>query len=316
MIGYRIVAVRIDIDALLESLPADVRNQALDASTRLRSLRSGDGGARAAVTTADGSTLDCWVGVVGGELAADCECRAGGNQRQPLCAHAVAVAQAAVEADMPWSASATRPGSALSKTAAEWMRVADGLTHRELVGLVAGQAAQNRSFASSLLKAADLLGPPGPAEIALVRKAIDEALDVESGYEWDLHDIAVTGYRLAEELELLAERPATGESLKIAEEAIDAWDGHLYGVLSQDYRTYETEPSDIGGRIAAAHLAICASLRPDPEQLAADLVRLEGLAEIESSIDALGAYRDLLGPVGIAAYKDGIDRARGTGSWR
>jgi hypothetical protein len=309
------VAVRIDIDALLENLPVDVRNQALDASTRLRSLRSSDGGARAAVTTADGGVLDCWVGVVDGALAAHCECRADRHQHQSLCAHAVVVAQAAVEADLPWSANATPPGSALPKAAAEWVQVADGLTHRELVGLVADQAAQSRSFASSLLKAADLLGPPGPAEIALVRKAIDEALGVESGYEWDLHDIAVAGYRLAEELELLAERPATSEALKIAEEAIDAWDGHLYGVLSQDYRTYETEPSDIGGRIAAAHLAICASLRPDPEQLAADLVHLEGLAEIESSIDALGAYRDLLGPTGIAAYKDGIKQLRRARGW-
>jgi hypothetical protein len=311
------VAVRIDIDALLESLPTDVRDTALDASTRYRSLRPSDGGARAAVTTADGSVLDCWVGVVDGELATDCECRAGRRQHehQSLCAHAVVVARAAVEADLPWSANATPPGSALPKTAAEWVQVAESLTHRELVGLVADQAARNRSFASSLLKTADLLGPPGPAEIALVRKAIDEALGVESGYEWDLHDIAVAGYRLAEELELLAERPATREALQVAEEAIDAWDGHLYGVLSQDYRTYETEPSDIGGRIAAAHLAICASLRPDPEQLAADLVRLEGLAEIESSIDALGAYRHLLGPAGITAYKEGIKQLRRTRGW-
>jgi len=307
------VAVRIDTDALLEDLPIDVRNQALDASTRFRSLRSSGGGARAAVTTADGSVLDCWVGVVHGALAAHCECRA--DRHQPLCAHAVVVTRAAAEAGLPWSANATPPGLALSKTAAEWVQVANGLTHRELVGLVADQAAQNRSFASSLLKAADLLGPPGPAEIALVRKAIDEALGVESGYEWDLHDIAVAGYRLAEELELLAERPATREALQVAEEAIDAWDGHLYGVLSQDYRTYETEPSDIGGRIAAAHLAICASLRPDPEQLAADLVRLEGLAEIESSIDAPGAYRHLLGPTGIAAYKDGVKQLRRARGW-
>jgi hypothetical protein len=309
------VAVRIDIDALLESLPADVRNQASDASTGLRSLWPSDGGARAALTTADGGVLDCWVGVVDGELAADCECRTGRRRHQSLCAHAVVVARAAVEEGLPWSANATPPGLALPKTTAEWTQVADSLTHRDLVGLVADQATQNRSFANSLLRAADLLGPPGPVEIALVRKAIDDALGVESGYEWDLHDIAVAGYRLAEELELLAERPATREALQVAEEAIDAWDGHLYGVLSQDYRTYETEPSDIGGRIAAAHLAICASLRPDPEQLAADLVRLEGLAEIESSIDALGAYRHLLGPTGISAYKDGIKQLRRTRGW-
>ncbi|MGH6656081.1 MAG: hypothetical protein ACRDVE_12860 [Actinocrinis sp.] len=306
------MAVHIDIDALLESLPADVRSQALDASTRLRSLRSSDGGARAAVITADAGVVACWIGVVDGALAADCECRADRHRHQSLCAHAVVVAQAAVEADLPWSANATTPGSALPEPAAEWVRVAESLTRRELVGLVADQAVHSRSFASSLLKAADLLGPPGPAEIALVRKAIDEALSVESGYEWDLHDIAVSGYRLAEELELLAERPATGEALEIAEDAIEAWDGHLYGILSQNYHTYETEPDEIGGRIAAAHLAICASLRPDPEQLAADLVRLEGLAEIESSVDALGAYRHLLGPTGVAAYKDGIKQLRRT----
>ncbi|HEU5429686.1 MAG TPA: hypothetical protein VFU74_22585 [Actinocrinis sp.] len=82
------MAVRIDTDALIENLPIDVRNQALDAPARFRSLRSSDGGARAAVTTADGSVLDCWVGVIGGALAAHCECRA--DRHQPLCAHAAA----------------------------------------------------------------------------------------------------------------------------------------------------------------------------------------------------------------------------------
>lgn len=79
-----------------------------------------------------------------------------------LCAHAVVVVQAAVEAALRWSANAAPPGSALPATTADWIQITDGLTHRELVGLVADQAAQSRSFASSLLKAADLLGPsPG-----------------------------------------------------------------------------------------------------------------------------------------------------------
>jgi len=90
------------VDALLEDLPIDVRNQALDASTRFRSLRSSGGGARAAVTTADGSVLDCWVGVVHGALAAHCECRA--DRHQPLCAHAVVVTRAAPLCD-PYTAS-------------------------------------------------------------------------------------------------------------------------------------------------------------------------------------------------------------------
>ncbi len=76
------MAVRIDIEALLESLPTDVREQALDASTQLRSLRSSDGGARAAVTTKDGGALDCWVGIVDGDLVADCECRADRHQHR------------------------------------------------------------------------------------------------------------------------------------------------------------------------------------------------------------------------------------------
>jgi hypothetical protein len=310
------VAVRIDIEALLEDLPAEIREQAVDASTRFRSLRSSEGGARAAVTTADGSAADCWVGVVDGDLAADCECRRRDRRDDDagLCVHAVVVARAAVEAELPWSADATAPGVATPKTTAEWLEVADGLTHRELADLVARQAAGNRSFASALLKAADLLGPPGPAEIARVRKAVDDALGVQSGHRWDLHDIAVAGYRLAEELELLAEHPATREALEVAGEAIDAWDGHLYAVLSQDYDTYETEPSEIGGRIAAAHLAVCESLRPDPLRLAEALVRLEGLAEIESSIDAAD-YEHLLGPAGTAAHDEGIKQLRHTRGW-
>lgn len=312
------MAVRIDIDALLDSLPTDIRDEALTRPMRLRSLRSSNGGARAAVITPSGQAVDCWIGVRGGELAADCECRAeeaGGS----LCAHAVLVLQAAVEADLPWSLAPMRQTtfdrpSGGGPDSSDWAEIAANLTHRELITLVAEQAAHDRAFASALLKTADLLGPPGGAEITLVRNAIRDALAVESGYQWDLHDIAKTGYRLAEELTLLAERPATPEALQVAEEAIEAWDGHLYAVLSQDYETYETEPCDIGDRIAAAHLALCESLQPDPLRLADDLARLEALAEIESSIDAT-AYRHLLGPAGIAAHKEAINELRRTRGW-
>lgn len=307
------MAVRIDIEALLDTLPAEIRAEAAQ-SMRLRSLRTSDGGARAAVTTPDARTLDCWVGVRGGALTANCECRS----REPICAHAVVVTQAAVEAGLPWSTGSTAPrspgrGRAQESALREWIDIAVGLTQRELVELVAQQAVRDRAFAADLLKAAALLGPPGPAEIAAVRAAIDDALAVESSHRWDLHDIAKAGYRLAEELSLLARRPATAEALRVAEEAIEAWDGHLYAALGQDFETYETEPAEIGGLIAAAHLALCESLEPDPHRLAADLVRLEGLAEIESSIE-VAAYKHLLGADGIAAYKEDrkeLRRARG-----
>ncbi len=308
------MAVRIDIEALLDSLPADVGAEAAQ-PMRLRSLRSSDGGARAAVTTPDKRTLDCWVGVRGGDLVADCECRRHGR----ICAHAVIVVRAAVEAGLPWSAGSTAARGNAGRSGdvpalAEWSEIAVGLTHRELVELVARQAVSDRLFATGLLKAAGLLGPPGPAEIAAVRTAIDDALAVESGYHRDLHDLAEAGYRLAEELALLAQRPATAEALRAAEEAIEAWDGHLYAVLGQDYETYETEPSEIGGLIAAAHLALCESLEPDSQQLADDLVRLEGLAEIESSIN-VAAYKHLLGAEGMAAYQEGTRELRGSRGW-
>lgn len=308
------MAVRIDVDALLESLPAEIRAEAAR-SMRLRSLRSSDGGARAAVTSPDSRTLDCWVGVRGGALTANCEC----GSREPICAHAVVVTQAAVEAGLPWSTGSTAPrspgrGRAQEPALREWIDVAVGLTHRELVELVAQQAVRDRAFAADLLKAAALLGPPSPEQIAAVRAAIGDALAVESSYRWDLHDIAKAGYRLAEELSLLARRPATAEALRVAEEAIEAWDGHLYAALGQDFETYETEPAEIGGLIAAAHLALCESLEPDPHRLAADLVRLEALAEIESSID-VAAYKHLLGADGVAAYKEGKKQLRRTRGW-
>jgi hypothetical protein len=306
------MALRIDIDALFDELTAKARAEAVDPATSTRSLRPDRGGVRAAVTTGAGTrtTHDCWVGIVNGQLMVDCECRT--DERSRPCAHAAVVTRAAVDAGLPLSGSASVP--AMPRDEAEWTEVADQLSHRELVRLVARQAVRDRVFANAVLDAADLLGPPGPAEIAAVREAIDDALAVESGYEWDLHDIATAGFRLADELELLAQRPATPEALSVAVAAIEAWDGHLYGILSQDYRTYETEPADIGGRIAAAHLAMCESLPVDPLRLAADLVRLQGIAEIESSVDP-AAYRHLLGPAGAAAEAEGRGQLRRTRGW-
>jgi hypothetical protein len=297
------MAVRIDIDALLDSVDAETRDTALDLAESIRSLRPSSGGARAAVGTHPAKPVDCWIGIRAGILTADCECRRA--RADELCAHAVAVARAAVAEGYSWSVQATAPHQQRPREHAEWFEVTQKLSHRELAEITAAYAADDRALANTVLAAAGLLGAPGADDIAAVRKTLDDALAIETGgWKWDLHDIATAGYRLAEELTLLAQRPGTAEALTVAQDAIEAWDGHLYAVLSQDDYFYQTEPSDIAALIAAAHLEISRTLRPDPVELGKTLARLEACAEIESSLDLPGDYEELLGVDGVDAYRN------------
>lgn len=158
------MAVHIDIDAFRGALPADI---AATADRLLRDggvvdLESDGGGARAAVLDA-GVTFQPWVGVIDRAFTGDCDC-ADPPPGEDFCAHAAAVALAAVGAGLKFSATAGAPEPPSPEPdRADYLRAARSLTPQQLTDLVVDQAARDPLFADALLAGAALAEPTGRA---------------------------------------------------------------------------------------------------------------------------------------------------------
>jgi uncharacterized Zn finger protein len=129
----------------------------------LRDVRVGDlesvgGGARAVVS--DGETsFQPWVGVVDRAFIADCDCGTlpAGDE---FCAHAVAVALAAFDAAVRFSAAGSPHGDGpIEPERADFLRAVQRLGPRQLTDLVVQQALQDQLFATLLLGKAGMLDP-------------------------------------------------------------------------------------------------------------------------------------------------------------
>jgi uncharacterized Zn finger protein len=143
------VAVIIDVPAFRSSIPAEVT------AVAERLLSTGDvgdpepvgGGARAVVTDG-GTSFEPWVGVIDRAFTGDCGCPADPGD-DGLCAHAVAVALAAFDAGLKFSAAGIPHGDDLGR--AELQRTAESLDPAELIDLVVEQALRDPEFAGRLL---------------------------------------------------------------------------------------------------------------------------------------------------------------------
>ena len=67
---------------------------------------------------------------------------------------------------------------------------------------------------------------------------------------------------------------------------------------------------DISLRLFDLHHRACAQGRPDPPDLAARLVRLELDSDLEGFYRTAGAYAEMLGEAGLAAYRDCLEQRR------
>jgi uncharacterized Zn finger protein len=113
---------------------------------RVFDVEPDDGGVLASVLGPGGKDLEVWVGVVNGQLTAECDC---GAEAQSFCAHAVAVTYAAIEDGIDFvSSAAPREDDEDEQRFAE---VAAGLSHEQLVDLVVRQAVADPDFADELL---------------------------------------------------------------------------------------------------------------------------------------------------------------------
>lgn len=294
------MAVTINAAAFLDSIPAvlvqDARRVIDDG--RVGELEHNSGGVQALVTHG-AQAFQPWVGVVGRALHGECDCS---HQQGELCAHAIAVALTAFDLGVRWAATATPPSAApVDDEQARYLTAVRRLAPRQLSALVVAQAANDRMFAATLLRTAQLLDAPDAETISRFREVLRDTLNVCNEPGWELSDLAAAGHRLLSEAEILAQHPATTELLDSIEEAIVVWDNlscHLHA--AQD--VLMTDPAEISEPLAEIHLQLCGQLGLDQVELGRRLIELLQKCEFGDSVD-LDAYGDLLGGKGMAVVE-------------
>ncbi len=303
------MAVRFDAETL-RAIVGDDRYQAAEkylADDRVFDVTAAEGGASGAVEE-NGYVLDVWAGIVNGVFTGECDsdaCRPG----RP-CPHAIAVALAGLEEGVVFSSVSASPAAqpALSPGAEqreygrrEYAGFAERLTRRQLVDLVATQAAVDRHFAATLMARARVLAAPGAAEIAAARRVIDEIQSLTGSAQWGPQDIIEVGQSLVDELSMLAIRPPTRQSLDVVEEAIGAW-AALTARLEDAWPDSWAWPEETGTALAEIHLEMAGRLALAPRELAERLARLTSDPLCQMHID-LESYAHLLDAQTLATLR-------------
>jgi hypothetical protein len=284
------VAVRIDVEAFRDAIPAPVAGAAarLLSDDSVGELESVGGGVQAVVRDGAANFLP-WVGIVDGNFTGDCDC---GAAEDDLCAHAVAIALTAFDAGVAFSRAATPPGATPDEPERdEYLRAVLRLAPQQLASLVVEQALKDRLFATLLLGEAGMLDASDQSGLADFRAVIHDASNATTG-RWEIHDVESAGLLLATEVEILCARPATVPMLNLVEEAILVWDD-LSGHLHDAYHVRRIDPEHISEPLVDAHRDLCERLNLDPDEIAERLTRLADRC-LYDTVDA-GAYAHLLG---------------------
>ncbi|MFY1672039.1 hypothetical protein ACN27G_19000 [Plantactinospora sp. WMMB334] len=296
------MAVRLTIDAIRDAATSSTFQEAetLLESGQLGEITPFGGGACCLLDRGSEPGIEVWVGVVGGKFTTECDCGADQTDPDELCVHAVALTLGALRDDFVWLSAATPPSQIGSDPEVRRLaEIAATLPARRLAMLVAEHAAEDRRLAARLLTYAGRLGAPTDEELANVRRAIDNFANDAMVGEWDLHDVVKAGQWIVDELELLVQRSATDGALAVAEHAAEVWDGLAFE-LSDARAGYDDEAEEIGAAVRAAHLRLCAALRPDPDDLRDRLLEVITAAEFSSCLDSPEEYLPHLGPDGVA----------------
>ncbi|MBE1492156.1 hypothetical protein [Plantactinospora soyae] len=290
------MAVRLDIDAIRNAVaPSTLKDaEKLLESGRLGEITPFGGGASCVLDRGSQPGYEVWVGVVGGEFTAECDC--GGEPADPdeLCVHAVALTLGALRDDFAWSSVATPPAQiAVDPEVRRLAEIAATIPARRLAMLIGEHAAQDRHLATRLLTYAGRLGAPTDTELANARRTIDNLANDATAGEWELHDVVKAGQWIVDELELLVQRLANDGILDVVEHAAEVWDDlarHLYDAR----HGYDDEAEEIGDAVRAVHLRLCEALQPDPDDLRDRVAEIVTAAEFTSCLDRPEDYLPLL----------------------
>jgi hypothetical protein len=294
--------VRLESDAVRDAAGPKIYQAAeeLLSSGRLGTIVKVGGGAASSINNGDNPACEVWVGVVSGALTAECNCAEAGGDLDDLCAHATALTLAAIRDHFLWALAATPPSQAfIDPDVRRLVEVAATLPPRRMAALLGEHAAIDRRLEARLLTATGRLGPLTATQAATMRRTIDSIAGDATAGEFDLHDVAKAGQWIAEEMQVLAQRPPCLDALHVVEHAARVWDG-LAGYLYDAWETYETEPEEIGDALRAVHVRMCQQLRPDPGDLAERLREIIGAAEATSCLDQPDDYTDVLCADGVA----------------
>lgn len=287
------MAVRIDVPAFRASIPAEVA-AAADRLLRdggVSDLEAVGGGARAVVSDG-GIRFQPWVGVVDRALTGDCDC-AERSADDDFCAHAVAVALTALDADVKFSAEGRSHGAGpIEPERAEYVKAVHRLGPRRLTDLVVEQAMRDRLFATRLLGRAGMLDPVDESALAGFQAVIGEASATTTGTNWEIADVEHAGQRLVAEVEILRARPVVPAMLDLVEQAIVVWD-ELAGHLIDAYYARRIGPDEISEPLTDAYRDLCELLDLDPEEIADRLTRL--LDRCHNDVVDVAAFAELLG---------------------
>ena len=291
------MAVRIDVPAFRDSVPAEVVAAAdwLLSDGGVSDLEAVGGGARAVVRDG-GIRFQPWVGVVDRALTGDCDCPDQSDD-DDLCVHAVAVALAALDAEVKFAAQG-RPHGAdpIEPESADYVKAVRSLGPRHLADLVVEQALRDRLFATRLLGRAGMLAPVDESALAEFEAVVREMSAVTTGSRWEIADVEHAGQRLAAEVEILRARPVVPAMLDLVEQAIEAWD-ELAGHLIDAYYSRRIDPDEISEPLVGAYRDLCELLDLTPEEIADRLNRLldccqHDVVDVDPFAELLGEHAD------------------------
>ncbi len=248
---------------------------------RVRSLAGHEGTVVAKVLGTEEYRVRLWVG--DGDLGYSCDCPLGMDGE--FCKHCVAVGLAFL---------GDASGEAPVTTMDDVKTYLEGLEKGALVRIVMEQAMEDQRLRERLLlRAARMEG----LDLAAFRKAIDDAVDFGEfpnyGSPWDYaRGIENVVASIAE----LLEEGFASEVVGLSEYALAAVEGAM---------NYDVDGSMMGilHDLEEVHHEACRRAKPDPEALARRLFEWELGGGYDTFYGALDDYADVLGEVGISAYR-------------
>jgi uncharacterized Zn finger protein len=232
----------------------------------------------------------------GPELSWSCSCPVG--EERAFCKHCVAVALEVGGLERE----PKRRRRASGDAEPDLRTYLTGREPDELIGLVLEQVESDWRLRERLTARAIALGG-GSLDVRTWKKRIDSAFGggefvpyAEAG-SW-----ADDVFEVIAALDDLVDAGHAAAVVGLAEHAHRRADAAVQYVDDSDGWL-----TDISGRLGGLHLRACRQARPDPVELAGRLTELELTSDLGTFHRAAAAYADVLGPAGIAAYRQIVE---------
>lgn len=264
------------------------RGAAYAADGRVKGLKAGDGEASATVRGARAYRVRLWLADGAPLFSCTCPVAADGL----FCKHCVAVGLVASEAGV-------ESGDAHLPPAADDVRAyLEGLDKARLVDLLLAQADDDELLRGRLeLEAASVRGVG--SDVERYRRVIRDV--IRPGRFIDYRSMYDYSRGIDDLIDSLAELLAGGfaaELIDLCEHALACLEDALGSVDDSDGFM-----GDIRDRLIGLHHEACLKARPDPVALAERLFEWELHSDWEIFLGAAATYADVLGEVGLAAYR-------------